>query len=104
MAGQGLPQCFWATELFQGQAVLGGCFLEVQCLLSVGGASQVTGRQRSASPGWSGLAGPLHDGGRLPVAGQGLPWCFWASEIFKGVGGAGWLLCWSTASPEGRWG
>ena len=35
------------------------------------------------------------------MAGQGLLRCFWAAELFQGVGGTRWLLRGSVAPPEG---
>ena len=69
-----------------------------------GVASQAAGRQRSASPGQMELAGLHRDGGRLPMAGQGLLQSFWATELFQGVSGARWLLHGSVSPPEGRQG
>ena len=40
--------------------------------------------------------------GHLPVAGQGLPWCFWAAELFQGAGSARRLLYGSAAPSESR--
>ena len=65
--------------------MLGSCFAGVQHLLRAGAASWATGRQRSTSPGQTGVTGPHCDGGRLPVAGQSLPWHFWTMELFQGV-------------------
>ena len=81
--------------------MLVSCSVVVQCLLRAGEASWAAGRQRSASPGQAGLAGLPCDEGRLLVAGQVLPQCFWATELFQGAGGAGQLLCGSAAPPEG---
>ena len=97
--GRACPSSSGPQSSSRGQAVLGGSSTGAQCLSRVGGASWVTGRQRSTSPGRAGLAGPHYDGGRLPVARQGLPWGFWA-VLFQGADPAGWLLCGSVAPPE----
>ena len=88
--------CFSASvsqSSSRGWEVLGSCSAGVQQLPKLVVASQATVRQRSDSPVQTGLAGLPHDGGRLPMAGKSLPWCFWAAELFQAAASAGQLLC-----------
>ena len=116
--GRACPSTSGLQNSSRGWAVLGSCSTGAQHLPRMGGASQASGRQRSTSPGQAELAGPHCDGGRLPVAGQGLPWCFWAAELFHGVavlgncsmgeqhlprvGAASWVMRGKEMLPQGR--
>ena len=100
--GRACPGAPGPRNSSRGQAVLGGCSVEVQHFPRAGRASQVAPRQRSASPGQTGLSGLPHNGSRLPIAGQGLLQHFWATELLQGTGSAGQLLHGSVAPSEGR--
>ena len=89
--GKSYPSASGPQSSSRGRALLGSCSIGVQHLLRVGGASQAAGRQRSTSPGQPELAGPPHNGGSFPLAGQSLLWHFWAAGLFQGAGSAG--LC-----------
>ena len=77
-------------------------FEAVGHLPRVGRTDRVSLKQKRTSRGQVGLEGGHLNGGRLPVAGKGLPQHFWAAELFQGVGSARQLLCRSAVPFEGR--
>ena len=80
MAGQGLPWCFWATELFP----------------MVDGAGRLGPWECSISQGQEGLAGLLRDKGMLPEGGQDWQVCTMVEVHFPWPGRA----CPGTPGPR----